>query len=449
MTVTSIISAIGNNSTIYPLLVRDLCIEAPSKILIARSENMKESREIANEATREKFIDEYATSAIWLGGIPATEALYDKFMVKKGWSPIVNLKLFKESETVAKRNAKKAATEVKDIVVQGIEYNIEKFKNIQAKDVQDAVADLVKVKNNKGGYEKLLTGKFCAATIIPTVIMGFILPPLNFALTRKLREKKAANAANLQSSTIAATSFTALKNDTFKNFSLQDKKDVSFTGGNITSVIANLRTIDKMAISDGGLTIGRVSTSRNKEEAYVNAYRMIGSMILNFVTPVYIARGLDKLANGLFKINVNLDPLILDNKNFIDAIKENSFEMPKSKSAQDIIEFLDAKPDSLFSKFAADMKKVTYLESGYRDPRKYVDIEDMGKFMDEFKNFIKSASSSADITKFAKKAKFVKGFNILANVGISSFLLAGVLPKTQYLFNKAVTGSYLDPGLRK
>ena len=297
MTVTSIISAIGNNSTIYPLLVRDLCIEAPSKILIARRENMKESKEIANEATREKFIDEYATSAIWLGGIPATEALYDKFMIKKGWNPIVNLKLFKESETVAKRNAKKAATEVKDIVVQGIEYNIEKFKNIQAKDVQDAVADLVKVKNNKGGYEKLLTGKFCAATIIPTVIMGFILPPLNFALTRKLREKKAANAANLQNPTIAATSFTALKNDTFKNFSLQDKKEVSFTGGNITSAIANLRTIDKMAISDGGLTIGRVSTSRNKEEAYVNAYRMIGSMILNFVTTVYIARCLDKLAN--------------------------------------------------------------------------------------------------------------------------------------------------------
>ena len=279
--------------------------------------------------------------------------------------------------------------------------------------------------------------------------MGFILPPLNFALTRKLREKKAANAANLQNPTIAATSFTALKNDTFKNFSLQDKKEVSFTGGNITSTIANLRTFDKMAISDGGLTIGRVSTSRNKEEAYVNAYRMIGSMILNFVTPVYIARGLDKLANGLFKVNVNLDPLILDNKKFIDAIKENTFEMPKSKSAQDIIEFLDAKPDSLFSKFAADMKKVTYLESGYRDPRKYVDIDDMGKFMDEFKNLIKSASSSADITKFAKKAKFVKGFNILANVGISSFLLAGVLPKTQYLFNKAVTGSYLDPGLRK
>ena len=38
-----------------------------------------------------------------------------------------------------------------------------------------------------------------------------------------------------------------------------------------------------MAISDGGLTVGRVSTSRNKEEAYMNAFRMTGSIILNFV----------------------------------------------------------------------------------------------------------------------------------------------------------------------
>ena len=95
------------------------------------------------------------------------------------------------------------------------------------------------------------------------------------------------------------------------------------------------------------------------------------------------------------------------------------------------------------------MKKVSYLESGYRDPRKYIDIDDMSKFIDEFESFIKNAKNSTDIAKFAKKAKGVKYFNILANVGLSSFLLAGVLPKAQYLFNKAVTGSYLDPGLRK
>lgn len=407
MIVTNIISAIGNNSSIYPLLVRDCCIEAPSKILIARKENLKESKEIANDATREKIIDEYATSGIWLGGIPMVEYFSDKFISKKGYNPIVNLNLFK-----AEKNKE---------AYQGIEYNINKFKNIQAKDVQDAIQDLIKVKNNKGSFEKLLTKKFCAATIIPTIIMGFVLPKLNFALTKKIREKKAPQKA-------------------------ESKKEISFTGS-FTSQIANLRTVDKMAISDGGLTVGRVTTSRNKDEAWANAFRMIGSMILNFVTPIYIAKGLDKLANKLFNINVNLDPKILADNEFINTIKNNKVELPKSNTEKDLIDFIDNKPQALFSRFAQKTGKVSYLKSGYRDPRKFVDIKDLGKFRNEFENFIAKAKQSKNIENFARKAKFVKSANILANVGISSFLLAGVLPAATYKFIKLTTGSYSDPGL--
>lgn len=407
MIVTNIISAIGNNSSIYPLLVRDCCIEAPSKILIARKENLKESKEIANDATREKIIDEYATSGIWLGGIPMVEYFSDKFISKKGYNPIVNLNLFK--------------VEKNKEAYQGIEYNINKFKNIQAKDVQDAVQDLIKVKNNKGSFEKLLTKKFCAATIIPTIIMGFVLPKLNFALTKKIREKKVPPKA-------------------------ESKKEISFTGS-FTSQIANLRTVDKMAISDGGLTVGRVTTSRNKDEAWANAFRMIGSMILNFVTPIYIAKGLDKLANKLFNINVNLDPKILADNEFINTIKNSKVELPKSNTEKDLIDFIDNKPQALFSRFAQKTGKVSYLKSGYRDPRKFVDIKDLGKFRNEFENFIAKAKQSKNIENFARKAKFVKSANILANVGISSFLLAGVLPAATYKFIKLTTGSYSDPGL--
>lgn len=407
MIVTNIISAIGNNSSIYPLLVRDCCIEAPSKILIARKENLKESKEIANDATREKIIDEYAISGIWLGGIPMVEYFSDKFISKKGYNPIVNLNLFK-----AEKNKE---------AYQGIEYNINKFKNIQAKDVQDAIQDLIKVKNNKGSFEKLLTKKFCAATIIPTIIMGFVLPKLNFALTKKIREKTAPQKA-------------------------ESKKEISFTGS-FTSQIANLRTVDKMAISDGGLTVGRVTTSRNKDEAWANAFRMIGSMILNFVTPIYIAKGLDKLANKLFNINVNLDPKILADNEFINTIKNSKVELPKSNTEKDLIDFIDNKPQALFSRFAQKTGKVSYLKSGYRDPRKFVDIKDLGKFRNEFENFIAKAKQSKNIENFARKAKFVKSANILANVGISSFLLAGVLPAATYKFIKLTTGSYSDPGL--
>ncbi|MDE6139254.1 MAG: hypothetical protein K2F57_07265 [Candidatus Gastranaerophilales bacterium] len=423
MAITNIISAIGNNSTIYPLLVRDCFIEAPSKILIARKENMKESREIANDATRERFIDEYVTSAIWLGGIPATEAIMDKFITKKGYNPNVNLNLFKADNARSKK-------------FQGIEYNIKKFGSMTQKDVQEAVADLLKVKNNKPIFEKLLTKKFAAATIIPTVIMGFILPPLNFALTRKLRERKAQNISQ-----------PALQNQrpTMKEFT---GNKPSFTG-NLTSTIANLRTVDKMAISDGGLTVGRVSTSRNKEEAYMNAFRMTGSIILNFVTPAYIAKGLDKLAKNLFKVNVDLDPLILDNKELTEAIKNGTVEIPKSGNAKVLFDFIDSNPNSFFSQSAQKMGKITYLKSGIRDPRKFVDLKDLRKFRNEFATFINQAANSGNIERFANKAKGVKCFNILANIGISSFLLAVALPKAQYLFNKAVTGSYLDPGLAK
>lgn len=431
MTITNIISAIGNNSSIYPLLVRDCCIEAPSKILIARRENSKESQIKANDATREKIIDEYATSAIWLGGIPAVEKLADKYISKKGYNPNVNIKLFGEG--------KKEGSSL----VQGIEYNIKKFSQYSNKDVQDAVVDLIKVRDNKAVYEKFLTKKFAAATIIPTLIMGFVLPKLNFALTRKVKENRNTQLPL----NVPTKSFTSLNRTRFSDFYEKQNKDIVFTGG-LTSTIASLRTVDKMAISDGGLTVGRVSTSRNKEEGYANAFRMIGSMILNFVTPVYIAKGLDKLANKLFKINVNLDPLILDNEEFISAIKENKIELPKSNSPKDLMDFIDSKPNSLFSKFAQKMKKVSYLKSGIRDPRKFVDMNDLSDFKTEFESFIDSARASKNIEKFAKKAKYVKCANILANVGISSFLLAGVLPAATYKFIKLTTGSYSDPGLK-
>ena len=431
MTITNIISAIGNNSSIFPLLVRDCCIEAPSKILIARRENSKESQIKANDATREKIIDEYATSAIWLGGIPAVEKLADKYISKKGYNPNVNIKLFGEG--------KKEGSSL----VQGIEYNIKKFSQYSNKDVQDAVADLIKVRDNKAVYEKFLTKKFAAATIIPTLIMGFVLPKLNFALTRKVKENRNTQLPL----NVPTKSFTSLNRTKFSDFYEKQNKDIAFTGG-LTSTIASLRTVDKMAISDGGLTVGRVSTSRNKEEGYANAFRMIGSMILNFVTPVYIAKGLDKLANKLFKINVNLDPLILDNEEFISAIKENKIELPKSNSPKDLMDFIDSKPNSLFSKFAQKMKKVSYLKSGIRDPRKFVDMNDLSDFKTEFESFIDSARASKNIEKFAKKAKYVKCANILANVGISSFLLAGVLPAATYKFIKLTTGSYSDPGLK-
>ena len=121
--------------------------------------------------------------------------------------------------------------------------------------------------------------------------------------------------------------------------------------------------------------------------------------------------------------------------------------MPENSKPETLLDFVDNNPDSLFVKFANKFKKVTMLENGVRDPRAYVDFEALGKFRNEVQNYVKKAATETSFEKYAKRAKYMKSANIIANVGISSFLLAYCLPKATYAFRKLVTGSELEPGL--
>ena len=87
------------------------------------------------------------------------------------------------------------------------------------------------------------------------------------------------------------------------------------------------------------------------------------------------------------------------------------------------------------------------LNENIRDPRAYVDIKKLAQFKNDIEEFAKSAKASQSVEKLAKRAKGIKTFNILANVGLSSFLLAYCLPKAQFAFRRLVTGSELEPGI--
>lgn len=413
MTISNIISAIGNNSSVYPLIVRDCGIEVPTKIALTYNQNKKESKGIAYLAARERFLDEYATSAVWLGGIPFVGWIANKYIKARGLNPDVNLKLFKEEQGI-----------------QGIDYNINKFKDL----APDAVKDLVKAKENKKLFEKLLAGKFIASTTIPILFMGFILPKLIFASSAKkiqnLREKEAQS----------------LKNNAQVSFLQKDKfyksKDVNFTGSWITKA-ANFSAQDKMAVTDGGYAVGRVATARNKNERYDLSFKMAGMMFLNFVAPKWIEKGLNKISG------ISLDPVMLADKDFMTQIKEGKLQLPKTDSAKDLLDFVDniQNKDTYFIKYAKKFEKIKMLENGIRDPREYVDLKKLGNFRNDIELFSQKLLKSENIDLFIKKAKFAKSANILTNVALSSFLLAYVLPKAQFAFRKLVTGSDLEPGL--
>ena len=92
--------------------------------------------------------------------------------------------------------------------------------------------------------------------------------------------------------------------------------------------------------------------------------------------------------------------------------------------------------------------KLRRLKNNVRDPRKYIEVQKANELIDSIKEFIKDSKKNGNIEEFAKTAYKAKAFNILINVGLSSFLLAFVLPKLQFLFRKLTTGSNLEPGIK-
>jgi len=398
MSFINIISAVGNNGGIAPFIVRDCCIEIPTKLGLTYKQNLKDSKQMANNAVRERGIDEYATSAIWMGGPIFIGKFCDWAIKKFGYNAGVNMSLFKERKD------------------QGIKYNIEKFKE----KAPEAVKDLEKALANKGKYQNLQAGKFALTTAIPIALMGFILPKLNFKLTEVIRERQAK-----------------------KQQSKQTNGEVSFKG--IASTMANMSNVNKMAVTDGGLTIGRVWTGRNEYEQMELGFKNIMMMFLNFVFPIYLAKGLDKLSMKLFNTNVNLDPKLMNNQDFLGCIKNNLIETPKTR--EEVIEFLDKNPDSKFSKLCEEYCGVKYLKNRVRDPREFVDTKKIMAFKTEIDKFASEALRSGDINRYAKKAIRIKSANIAANIGISSFLLAVALPELIFYLRKKITGSDAEPGL--
>lgn len=397
MSLINIISAVGNNRGIAPLFVRDCCIEIPAKLGLTYNQNLKDSKQMANNAVRERFIDEYGTSAIWMGGPIVLGKLCNSAIKKCGYNAGVNMSLFKERKD------------------QGIKLNIEKFKD----KAPEAVEDLKKALQNKGKYQNLQAGKFAITTLIPIALMGFILPKLNFKLTEKIRKKQEAEKE-------AAS------------------KNISFKG--IASTMANMSNVNKMAVTDGGLTIGRVWTGRNRYEQMELGFKNSMMMFLNFVFPIYLAKALDKLSMKMFKTNVNLDPKLMNNEDFLNSIKAGDIKTPKKR--ENIIDFLDKNPNSKFSKLCEEYCGVKYLKNRIRDPREFVDTKKIYNFIKEIEKFSTEAKRSNNINKYAKKAVRIKSANIAANVGISSFLLAVALPELIFFLRKKVTGSDAEPGLR-
>ena len=261
MSLINIISAIGDNSKVYPLIVRDCGIEAPAKLIQTWNQNEKTSRPMAKHAVRERGIEEYATSAVWLGGIPLVEMVANKIIRKKiGLNGDVNSKLFQKNKNNQFADA-----------LQNVDVNIEKFKT----KAPEAVADLVKIKNgNEKTFKKLSNNKYVTAIALSIGLMGFVIPKANFALSNYLMKRdpdlqkpNKNKLAPLKSDTVEILQSNLAKNNEDINTKISKKFNQgtpSFKG--LGEALATMSQTGKMAVTDAGLGVGRMATSRGRNE---------------------------------------------------------------------------------------------------------------------------------------------------------------------------------------
>jgi hypothetical protein len=439
------ISAVGNNSGVYPLLVRDCGIEVPTKVVQTYKQNKKESATMAKHATRERTLDEYSTTAVWVGGVPLVERIFNKALSLKGLNGNINYKLLENNE-----KSNKTANKIQ----QSIDINIEKFKNSAPKEVEE----LRKIKANKGLFKSFTVAKYATALTVPIALMGVVIPKANFKLTSYLMDKDAKKGLlpekylknkplNIVSTEENAKIdynklYDSSKNSEYSSLNAV-KQNTSFKG--FSSFMTGLSHQQKMAATDGGYAIGRIATSRKKNEAIENGFKMAGMMYLNFVAPKKIEKGLDYITNKVFGINPELDPKIMANKRFLAQARSNKLELPKKE--EEVLDFLDNKPKSLFSKIVSQRGDVKYLKNGVRDPRAFVDTKKVLELSNKMDKFATDARLSGDVKKYAKKALKAKSANIMANIAISSTLLAVALPQAQFALRKALFKSDVDPGL--
>ena len=427
------ISAVGNNSSAYPLLVRDCGIEGPTKIIQNYNQTAKDSKRMAMHCAREKTIDEYATSAVWIFSVPIIESIANKGIKKfTGLNGSVNLKLLEKNKNGSFKNP-----------LQNIQKNIEKFKDKAPK----AVKDLINVQNNVNKYKKASNKKYTAALLIPMVVMGWVIPKANFALTNYLIDKDIKNGKlkpKQEEKTQLAVN-TKPANSNFKSLnSFKQNNSVNFKG--LGSTIATLSHTDKMAVTDGGLAAGRIATSRGRNEKIERAFYSVGMLVLNFVTPKYIEKGLDKATKKIFGLDTALDPKIMADKRFLVKVKNNSLKLPAKE--EEVLDFIDNNPKSMLAKYAKKNKIVKFLDNGVRDPREFVDTKKLFSLSQDMKGFASQADKTkAGIRKYANNAIKAKSFNIAANVAISSVLLAVALPQAQFVLRRLISGTNVDPGL--
>ncbi len=425
MLINKITSTFGDHSSLLPLFTKDVVNSAG---MTAFSYNAGGKIE-----AKDRFIDEFGTQAIWMGGLPFFKWAIDKSVYKLAKiNPNIDVRLLRDSEQLSV--AQKYAATLKD-------------KNISS--------NLLHAVSNSKLTQGLFLGKFAAATAL-TLTSFFTLVKVKQHYTKKQIEKQfwaKKSEQHFYNNNVA-------KSPAFKAFSTENQqtksdvkpsKVVSFKG--LTSSLTGIMfdPVKNLFIVDAGITGERLANSRTKTEFAETAIKEGSLLFFLYVAGRYVQKGIEKISEKFFKKPIDLHAEVLSSDYMKNAIKSGKVndDVNAIKSLMNsnkaLYEFIyDAKnADNSVIKAAKQSGIISTIvegnwwqkligkanNTGIIDPHKYINKNDINDLANNIKKLADvSPKGEEALTKFLNSCRNFKIGSVAANMGITCLFLGLIVP---------------------
>ena len=392
----AIYSVLGNNSSLIPLGIKD----------VANSCGLTTASYIAGDKVegKDRFIDEFGTQAIWLGGIPTYKYLLDKFMFKPmKFDPKVDVRILKD------KNILEAAKEFAPT------------KEIKSS-IEHAALNQSKIKG-------LTLAKFVASTAL-TALTYFGLTKFRHKYTEKQITKDYIAKKNEQKRNAQFTGNHVPFSSAFSAVHKQvPAKTPSFTGG-----LQNFMfdPVKNLMIVDGVITGERLSHSRNPQDFMGYVIKEGSFWLFMYGAGQMISNALEKHVEKKYNKSIDLDARVIESEELKEALQSgklkehlNAFKQA-DKSDVDIYKYsVDSKTENLVVKMAKKSDILPLLKTSLFkksetivDTRQYVDLSDLRGVAKKLEKLLNQYENSGqDIDTFFKQVRKLKRGSVLKNIG--------------------------------
>lgn len=417
---SKLISTLGNPSSRVPLMVKDLSNSITLSYFSYKAGGPVEGKD--------RFIDEFGTEAIWLGGLPFFKKLMDMTFYKAHkLSPDVDVRVLTKNTEYLKL--------AKEHTIDAVKENL---KNAEAK---------------LPTFKKLFYAKFGVATIL-TLASYLTLTKLKQYYTRKNIEKdffaKKANEEFLKSQTDKKQVFSAFTGS-------GDKKHQAPSFGNSFAKVMEgfmFNPVNNMFIIDGGITGERLTNSRTKGEFIEYAIKEGTFLFFMYAAGKYIQKGIEGLSSKIFKKPINLDANLLGSQELKEALsdknalKEGLEALKNQVDDTAMYKFLFENKSPLINKLAGKAGVISLIKGNVTkngqtvvkemiDGGKFIDPEKVKEFTKNLEKLIEKFEVSKEaIEPYLKKTKVLKVGATLTNLAVCCFALSIVIPKLIFKLRK-------------